>query len=96
MTKLYVAEFEAGTIGSDGAPKQPALTDYVVDYTAGHAESAAFNGATGMIEIHTDAVCSILIGKAPTATTSHMRMASGETRRYSVQPGDKISAVTNS
>jgi hypothetical protein len=94
MSKLYVAEFPP--VVSGALPQQPALTDYVVDYSGGHAESAAFNGATGMIEVHTDAVCSILIGKAPTATTSHMRMASGETRRYAVEPGDKISAVSNS
>ena len=58
-----------------------------------HAESNAFNTNTKMIRLHTDAICSVVIGLAPVATTADARMAANQTEYYQVYPGDKL-AVT--
>lgn len=100
MSKLYVTEFESPG-GQAGFPFPVAdehgnTTEQTpIDYSGGHAESAAFAATTKLVRIHTDAICSVTFGKTPTATTSHRRMAAGQTEYYFVRPADKVSAVTN-
>jgi hypothetical protein len=95
MTKLYVTEYSPTPLGTNLAPEPGA--DQVVDYTAGAAASTAFKANTGIVRVHTDAVCSVLFGTAPTATTSNKRMAAGATEYFSVPMGQayKVSAITN-
>jgi hypothetical protein len=59
--------------------------------------SSAFNAATTYVRIHTDAICSISFGTAPTATTSTMRMVAGQTEYFAVPVGRsfKVAAITN-
>ena len=59
------------------------------------AQSSAFNAATRFIRVHTDAICSILIGSNPTATTAKKRLAADQTEYFAVNSGDKIAAITN-
>lgn len=100
MSKLYISEFESPG-GQAGFPFPVAgeygnTTDQTpVDYNAGEAKSAAFAATTKLVRIHTDAICSIKFGTAPTATTSNRRMAAGQTEYYFVRPSDKVSAITN-
>lgn len=97
-SKLYVSEFESPA-ASAGFPF-PVGTEYanttdqsVIDYSGGSAQSAAFATTTKLVRIHTDSVCCIKFGANPTATTSHRRMAAGQTEYYFVRPGDKVAAV---
>lgn len=99
MSKLYVSEFESPG-GQAGFPFPVAneagnTTDQSpIDYSGGEAKSAAFAATTKLVRIHTDAICCIKFGTAPTATTSHRRFAAGQTEYYFVRPGDKVSAIT--
>jgi hypothetical protein len=58
-------------------------------------QSNAFGANTYLIEVSPDAICSILIGDNPTATTSNMRLVAGQVYYYVVRPGQKISVITN-
>lgn len=60
-----------------------------------HAESAAFGANTRYIAFTADSIFSWTIGATPVATTSKMRFAAGTVYHIEVQPGDKISFVTN-
>ncbi len=100
MSKLYVTEFEtpggrAGGMFPVAAEDGNIIDQTPVDYSGGAAASAAFGAQTKLVRIHTDAICSIKFGTAPTATTSNRRMAAGQTEYYFVRPGDKVSGVTN-
>lgn len=100
MSKLYVTEYQllAPIEGSVALiPKEAPLAEQVLDYSGGAASSAAFNKATTFVRIHTDAICSVLFGTAPTATTSTQRLAAGTTQWHGVPPNGafKVSAITN-
>lgn len=113
MTKLYIAEYVRLTsvMGPGGvvaqAPEEPPLAEQVVDYSGGAAASSAFNSKARFLRVHTDAICSRLIGTAPVATTSKARMSAEQTEFIGL-PADhgsgvagtgtqayKISAITN-
>jgi len=99
MTKGYISEYavmpqQTGVLLQVG--KEPSITDYVVDYTSAHAESAAFNAKTNFIRVHVDSIASFKISTAGTAaTTSNARLAANQTEFFGVTPGDKISLITN-
>lgn len=103
MTKLYITEYPslgAVTINGTGvvqAPLEPEFTTQVVDFTSGVAQSAAFQPNTVLVRLNTDAICSILFGKNPTATTSSQRMSANQTEYKQVGKGlnYKVSAITN-
>lgn len=57
--------------------------------------SAAFNAATGFVMINASAACSLAWGTAPTAVATAERMSAGETRFYTVNPGQKVAVITN-
>jgi hypothetical protein len=98
-SKLYVTEFEApqNAMGGMFPPlaffSDDAILQAPIDYSGGHAESAAFGTNTRLVRVHTDSICCVIIAKAPVATTSHQRMTAGQTEYFLVKPGDKISAV---
>ena len=104
MTKLYISEYARVTQASGPgnaalqAPEEPPLATQVVDFTAGAAQSAAFNAKTRFVRVHADAICSVKFGAAPTATVNDPRFAAGQTELRGV-PGDgsaaKVSAITN-
>lgn len=104
MAKLYVTEFSknahmwAGgeTISAPQADDNPAYVEQVpVVIGAGNLVSAAFGGATRLIRVHTDVICSIAIGSAPVADVNTMRMAAGQTEYFGVKPGHKIAVIAN-
>lgn len=76
---------------------EPPLAEQVVDYSGGVAASSAVNAQTRIVRIHTDAICSVLFGTNPTATTAKGRMIAGQTEYRGVPVGAsyKISAITN-
>ena len=98
-SKLYITEYE-DPHSSASFPMQVGMedgnsTDQVVDYSGGAAASAAFGARTRFIRLHTDSICSIKFGTAPTAATTNRRLAANQTEYYGVRPGDKVSGIIN-
>lgn len=99
MANLYITEYAAiaflGGAGGVLVPREPPVAEQKVDFSGGAAASAAFNSSTRFIRISSDAVCSVLVGSNPTATTSSGRLAAGVNEYRSVTAGHKISAISN-
>lgn len=100
MAKLYITEFAALAVESGRllpAPMEPSLASQTVTIAGASAQSSAFNAATTVVELHTDAICSVLFGADPTAVATGRRMAAGETRYYAVPRGQsfKVATITN-
>lgn len=94
MATAYITEY--GGTGAERAQiaAAPAVASQTVAIGS-EAKSAAFNNNTRLIRVHVDAICSVLIGPSPTATTSSARMAADSTEYFGVNPGDKISVISN-
>jgi hypothetical protein len=100
MGILYITEYAQlmpsppGGVGQ--VPMEPALATQTVSFTT-HTESLAFNAQTRVVRVHTDSICSLIFGASPVATTSHPRMAAGQTEYHGVPVGAsyKVSAVSN-
>lgn len=97
MATLFIAEYATLPQVSGGklmiAP-EPAIATQAVTYST-TAPSAAFNAQTRYIAITSPGIFSYTVAAAPTATTSHFRIAADQIIYLAVQPGDKIAAVTN-
>lgn len=100
MSTLYVSEY-AGLATGPGRMNQiplvlePAKVEQTVAIGGASQPSAAFGADTIVIRVHTDAICSIVIGKAPVATLVSKRMAADQTEYFGVSPGDKIAVIAN-
>lgn len=93
---LYVTEFVGAPPLSVyyQAARAPAVTNQTVAIGASSVRSAAFNANTGIIRIHTDVNCHLVIGgTAPTAVSTSMRMVAGQTEYFLVTPGDKLAVI---
>lgn len=101
MTKAYVAEYAQVVYTQDGKmtaiPVEPALAEYVVDYTSGEAHGATFQTETRFVWYSNDSIASWKIGSAATATTSNKRVPAGTIGLAGVQKGagHRISFITN-
>lgn len=99
MAVLYITEYASvGQInGSIPLAAEPANTSQTVAISGSSAASSAFAGTTAVIRIHTDAICSITLGTAPTATTSKPRMAANQTEYFTVPVGAayKVAVISN-
>lgn len=106
MATLYITEFQAlgqaglptngyGPNGPTQAAQQPPTAEQTVAIGGVSVASAAFNAATTLVRLHTDAICSIEFGAAPTATATTARMAAGQTEYFGVLPGMKVAVITN-
>lgn len=100
MAKLYVTELWGQ--GSDNAgrtsasPRMPALAEQVIPFAASAVSSDPFNKNTKLVRVHTDGVCSVVVGEVGVeATTNNMRMLAGQTEYFSVQGGHVISVIQN-
>lgn len=100
MATCYITEYSGiGSVNVAGqntvmqAPGGFQATNNVTITTA--TQSAAFGARTRLIEVSPDAICSVLVGDNPTATTANMRIAADQVRYYVVSPGQKISVITN-
>jgi hypothetical protein len=97
VAKLYITEFERVDNANPPVAPVPAITSQTVDLSGTSAQSSAFNPRTKMVRIHTDAICSILFGTNPTATTSHARLAADQTEYFALTTtGLKVAGITNS
>jgi hypothetical protein len=94
MTKAYVAEYVRLKLvsGPGGAvaqcPEEEPIAEYIVDYTAGHAESAAINPKTKFLCVRVDSIANRCIGTAPVAA-----VASGSTGSGRRMPADSVEYI---
>lgn len=103
MAKLYITEFArqgrdaAGYLQQNGAAEQPPVAEQTLAIGSSSAASSAFNAATSFVRVHTDAICSVEFGTAPTATASTMRLAANQTEYFAVPKGQsyKVAVITN-
>ena len=101
MAVLYITEYAGMAHAWAGAEQiaaaqEPRIADQTVAIGGGSLQSAAFNGATRVVRLHTDAICSIAFGANPTATADNKRMAANTTEYLGVVPGQKVAVITNS
>lgn len=84
----------AGSIAQ--AAQEPALVDQTaVDFTSGHAESAAFNALTTYIRVICDTQASFAVAAAPIAVTGNSWIPAGQIEYFGVKAGQKISFVAH-
>ena len=104
MAKLYITEYhDLPQAFSNSAPqlvREPPLLDQTpVTIAATAAQSAPFNASTRVIRLHTDVVCSVLIGPpaSTTATANNQRLAANQTEYKMVVDGAGhcVSVITN-
>jgi len=104
---LYIEEFSAlGDMNvltapfrraNGEVPQIPEVATQQVAVGVSSAPSAAFNAATVLVRLHSDAVCSIAFGTAPTAVATSFRMAANQTEYFAVplNAGYKVATITN-
>ena len=98
MAVLYVSEYGGLAVGGLPVGFEPSIRDYTLAIGAGGVSTVAFDNATTIIRVHTDAICSIAIvaTTTSTATTSNKRMGAGATEYFGVRGGYHVSVITNS
>jgi len=102
MAVLYITEFVSQ--GKDGNARAipvamlPTTAEQTVAISGSSSASSAFNNATSLVRLHSDAICSIEFGTAPTATTTTARMAANQTEYFTVPQGAayKVAVISNS
>lgn len=91
---LYLTEFKDSPPVTYQAAPMPANADQTVAITAGSVQSSAFAWNTILVRVHCDVICNVTIGGTnPTATTSSMRMAAGQTEYFQVKGSDKLAVI---
>lgn len=89
MAVLYVTEYDKLARDEQGylmaAGLEPALAEQQVAIGGTSTQSSAFQSATRIIRVHTDAICHIAIGTNPTAATTTKRLAANQTEFFGVQ-----------
>ena len=101
MATVYITEFSRQGRDLSGyrmvVAEDPAVANQTVAIGAGSVQSNAFNVATTLIRVATDAICSIEIGANPTASTTTRRLAANTAEYFAVQAGSalKLAVITN-
>jgi hypothetical protein len=93
---LYVTEIQGAPPTSVyyQAAKMPAVANQTVSIGVASAQSSAFNSLTGLVRLHADIACHIVVGGTnPTATATSMRFIAGQTEYFVVKPGDKVAVI---
>lgn len=98
MATVYISEY--GTLGiSNVGPipvaPEPAIADQTISITGSSAQSSAFSANTRYIRVHTDSICSILVGTNPTALLTSKRLNANQTEYFAVAEGAKLAAIVN-
>ena len=96
MTKVYVSEYSTLPVIPGGQPQiapEPPLATQVIDYSGGVA-SITVGTQTRYVRLQNDSICSMSF-TATNATTSDARSPAENIEYKAVQPGSKISAITN-
>lgn len=104
MATLYVTEYATlgeSSKGTPNLPEEPPVAEQTVAIGGGSIQSSQFNAKTRVIRLHTDTVCSILVGTNPVVTTSNQRMAANQTEYKALllvgnpPPQMKVAVIAN-
>jgi hypothetical protein len=96
MAVVYISEYSNLAMnGNAPISQEPPLAEQTVAIGGSSAQSAAFNANTRYIRVHTDAICSVLIGTNPTATAEKKRLPADSVEYFGVSPGSKLAVITN-
>lgn len=101
MAKVYITEYARQAKDNRGQPilagEEPPVATQTVAIGGASAQSAALNAKTAFVRIHTDAICSILMGTDPTATADSPRFGANQTEYFAVVPNTamKAAVITN-
>ena len=101
MATLYVTEFQGQGMDQNARSipitAQTPTAEQTVAIGGSSTQSSAFNNATNIVRLHTDAICSVEFGTNPTATTSKARMAANQTEYFfiPVNQAYKVAVITN-
>lgn len=100
MAVLYITEYAlmgAAPNASPQMPMEPALASQTVAVGGASAQSAFLNIATRFVRLHSDVVCSVALGPAPTATATAARMAANQTEYRAVPEGGscRVAVIAN-
>ena len=83
MATLYITEYATTVLNVGGQqvqiPLEPPLTEQTVSIGGAATASNSFNPVTTFVRLHTDAICSVLFGTAPVATTASGRLNASQT-----------------
>lgn len=94
MASLYITEYpHLFGLHSPVPVGAPSATQKIT--IGASTQSAAFSTNTRLVRLHTDGICSIVLGANPTATTNDARFAANQTEFWGVAGGDKVAVVTN-
>lgn len=91
MATLWIREYDASS--ALPIPVEPGLVDQTVTFTT-TTQSAAFASRTGLVTIIADAAFHYVVGAAPTATTSNLKVPADTLQTMKVAAGQKIAVVT--
>jgi hypothetical protein len=94
---LFLTEFRGSPPNSVyyQAVTAPAQTSQTVAIAGASAQSSPFGVTTGIIRVHVDINCRVVIGgTSPTATASSMRMIAGQTEYFVVKPGERLAVIS--
>lgn len=94
MATLYISEFRCEIINNAPCAIQPSIVDQTVAIGVSAVSSSAFQPSTEMVQLSTDAVCSIRFGGGA-ATTSNARLPANTIIYYAIKPGDSVSVISN-
>lgn len=101
MATLYITEYTDIGTSNNGQPVQiamvPPTAQQTVAISGASTASAAFNARTKFVRLHTDAICSIAFGTAPTATTVQTRMPADSSEYFQIPVAQtyKVAVITN-
>lgn len=93
---LYVTEIQGAPPTSVyyQAARMPAVANQTVSIGVSSTQSAAFDSLTGLVRVHADVACHVLIGGTnPTALSTSMRFIAGQTEYFVVKAGDKLAVI---
>lgn len=106
MAVLYVVEYAMlgrEMYGGPGtliqAPLVPPQQSQVIAIGSGSVQCTnTFDDLTTLVQVSTDAICSIAWGTNPNAKNTDHRMAAGSSQFFAVPPGKKfkVAVITNS
>lgn len=94
MAKLFITEFASVYQGRMIIPQTPGYNQPPLAIGT-EVDSLAFKETTRVVRVHTDAICSIAFGSSPTASVDTMRLAANQTEYFAVNPGEKLSVISN-
>lgn len=93
MTKVYVSEYATAPSNGLQISSEPPLAEQVIDYSGG-AATITLGSSTRYVRLQNDSICSMRFDGSA-ATTSNARSPADNIEYKAVQPGSKISAITN-